>query len=669
MAKPRVLTKSRFKVGSECPTKLYFLNRPGFGNNNTDNAFLEALAEGGFQVGELAKVYFSGGVEVAEKDPFEAVARTTELLRQTDVTLYEPAIQFGDFLVRVDVLIKRGNDIELIEVKAKSFDPGDSGAFYNRTLLKKGITKLSSDWAPYLLDIAFQGFVTKRAFPKWKISHYLLMADKTAKAEVDGLNQLFLLEKASDGRTKARVKLGADLSALGRPVLTKVAVDSEVGVAWADTYLDGKTFEEFAQFLADAWRENRMISPQVGAHCKTCEFRIPESEATKGTKSGFRECWKQAQALADDDFKKPFVFDVWNFRKSQALIDDGRIFMEDIKMTDVNPSSKGDPGLSSSQRQWLQVDKEIQNDKTPYCDTDGLTSVFSEFNYPLHFIDFETTMAAIPFHKGRRPYEQIAFQFSHHVVDRYGKIEHKTQYIETTPGKFPNFDFVRALKKALGDDGGSIFRYATHENTVLCQIREQLMCSDEKDRIELIDWIETITTGKSDDGEVWTGHRNMIDLCDLVKRYFYHPETKGSNSIKKVLPAVLSSSEYIQKKYSQPIYGLESGVTSLNFRDWAWIQRGTEGGVLDPYKLLPPIFQDLGMDEMESLVTGESIADGGAAMTAFARMQFTEMRSEEREAVTKALLKYCELDTFAMVLLYEFWREMIDAPSKKAESA
>ena len=45
----RFLTKSRFKVGFECPTKLFFLDDPAYGNTNIDNSFLEALAEGGQQ--------------------------------------------------------------------------------------------------------------------------------------------------------------------------------------------------------------------------------------------------------------------------------------------------------------------------------------------------------------------------------------------------------------------------------------------------------------------------------------------------------------------------------------------------------------------------------------------------------------------------------------------
>ncbi len=57
---------------------------------------------------------------------------------------------------------------------------------------------------------------------------------------------------------------------------------------------------------------------------------------------------------------------------------------------------------------------------------------------------------------------------------------------------------------------------------------------------------------------------------------------------------------------------------------------------------------------LDSLIDEDSsIADGGTAMTAYAKMQFTEMSVEERDKVVNALLKYCELDTFAMVLVWE----------------
>ena len=53
---PRTLSKSRFKSALECPTKLYYYGKKKkYANQMAENEFLMALAEGGFQVGELAK--------------------------------------------------------------------------------------------------------------------------------------------------------------------------------------------------------------------------------------------------------------------------------------------------------------------------------------------------------------------------------------------------------------------------------------------------------------------------------------------------------------------------------------------------------------------------------------------------------------------------------------
>jgi hypothetical protein len=42
-----------------------------------------------------------------------------------------------------------------------------------------------------------------------------------------------------------------------------------------------------------------------------------------------------------------------------------------------------------------------------------------------------------------------------------------------------------------------------------------------------------------------------------------------------------------------------------------------------------------------------------------ARMQFTQMSEAERQKVKEGLLRYCELDTLAMVMIYEYWNEII----------
>jgi hypothetical protein len=95
----------------------------------------------------------------------------------------------------------------------------------------------------------------------------------------------------------------------------------------------------------------------------------------------------------------------------------------------------------------------------------------------------------------------------------------------------------------------------------------------------------------------------MIDLWHLVKIYYYDPQTHGSNSIKAVLPAILNSSEYLKDKYSKPIYGAKNGIKSLNFKDWKWLELKDEK-IIDPYKKLPQMFQDITDKNFDMLSRG-----------------------------------------------------------------
>ena len=296
--------------------------------------------------------------------------------------------------------------------------------------------------------------------------------------------------------------------------------------------------------------------------------------------------------------------------------------------------------------------------------------------YPLHFIDFETTTVALPFTKGRKPYETVGFQFSHHVYYENGTIQHKNEYLNAVPGQYPNIDFVRALKVALEGDEGTIFRYAAHENTVLNHIHKNIEDDrhDIPDADELLGFIESITHSASSAKRKWRGKRDMVDMLKLVTDFYYHPNMKGSNSIKVVLPAVLNSSAYVQSKYAQPIYGRDGSdasdgtassdntnhrdacIPSANFKNFTWVQYAN-GQVVDPYQLLPTLFDDISPKNQQLLCSDDStLNNGGAALTAYGKLQFEEMTDYERQHLEKGLLQYCELDTFAMVLIFEAWK-------------
>ena len=56
---------------------------------------------------------------------------------------------------------------------------------------------------------------------------------------------------------------------------------------------------------------------------------------------------------------------------------------------------------------------------------------------------------------------------------------------------------------------------------------------------------------------------------------------------------------------------------------------------------------------VDELFKNETIGNGGAAMTAWAYTQFSSMSKQERDRIFKALKMYCELDTLAMVMIWE----------------
>ena len=87
--------------------------------------------------------------------------------------------------------------------------------------------------------------------------------------------------------------------------------------------------------------------------------------------------------------------------------------------------------------------------------------------------------------------------------------------------------------------------WSHHENTILNAIARQLTEDNNPpdDREELLHFLGSLTKG---------GDRAMVDLCDLAGKAYFHPDTKGSSSIKKVLPAILKGSELLKTKYRRP---------------------------------------------------------------------------------------------------------------------
>jgi len=238
-------------------------------------------------------------------------------------------------------------------------------------------------------------------------------------------------------------------------------------------------------------------------------------------------------------------------------------------------------------------------------------------------------------------------------------VEHKSQYLETRCGVHPNYGFVRALKDSLGDIG-TIFMWTPHENTTLNSIYDELLEDEDapSDADELKRFILDVTTLKKDKKVIREGSRKMYDQCALAKKVYFHKDTGGSSSIKKVLPSVLKTSKFLQEKYSQPL--LKSKNESLNFDQMIW-WRQKDNEVLNPYKLLPPTFDDIDNVSIETLELDPDlhISEGGSATVAYGRLQFCDVNDQKRTSVENSLFRYCELDTLAMVMVTEGFKEWI----------
>jgi len=668
----RYLTKSRFKEALECVTKLYYTKKKEeYANTQLADPFLEALAKGGFQVGELAKYYFADdpvaeNITITTLDYEDAIAETKKRLSQPGrVVIAEAAFKFENLFIRADIVVKENDTLHLYEVKAKS--ASDENEDTDTFLSKKG-DKVKSEWVPYIYDLAFQKYVMAHcAFSrKYKIKAHLTMANKDAAASIDGLNQNFKITKKDDGGYKVVVPNGLTRNQLGTKILKNINLDEVIEKVWRDFAVptdiaDHMSFVDFVEYASGIYSRNEQVYTGIGKKCKTCQYINKKDD--NGLKSGFHECWKNHTRYSDELLAKPLVTELWggkagNQSLTQKLIDKGIYLLEKTKKENfaTSGSPKPEPGLTPLDRRMIQVEKVINNDLASYFDKEGLVDAMKSWSYPLHFIDFETSMVALPFHQGLKPYQGIAFQFSHHVMHQDGRVEHKGQFLATDPGVYPNYEFIRALKLELETDKGTIFRYHNHENSYLNMIAKQLKNNPDapEDAADLIAFIRNITQWK-ENGEDVCGPRNMVDLYDLVLRYYYSPYAKGSNSLKQILPAIIKDSTFLRNKYGTTgMYGKELAIQSLNFDDHVWIDSGKND---DPYKTLPPVFEEYDRNTLDELIKDfDEVGDGGAALTAYNYLQFAEVPEQQRTHIANALLRYCELDTLAMVMIVEGWR-------------
>jgi len=271
-----------------------------------------------------------------------------------------------------------------------------------------------------------------------------------------------------------------------------------------------------------------------------------------------------------DSLPEENVFELYNIRKKKAM----DLFERGIiKIKDIPENFK----LTDKQK----VQRERAGKKTHHADIEKIKSFLGSLEYPLYYLDFETFSTAIPLFDKSKPYQQIPFQFSLHIVEKQGEKPEHISFL-ADGNEDPRLKFLQALKDNLGDKGSIVVYYESFEKG---RIKE---CIESFPKFEK--WGNDILD-------------RIIDLLHPFKNFhFYHPNQKGSASIKKVLPIFSKDVKY------------------------------------------------------DDLI----ITNGLDASVSYYKSHFDDVPSKEKTKIREALEKYCELDTYAEVILVDSLKEICE---------
>ena len=222
------------------------------------------------------------------------------------------------------------------------------------------------------------------------------------------------------------------------------------------------------------------------------------------------------------------------------------------------------------------------NDSKSYIDVNEIKKLFDTFKYPLYFLDFESYQDAIPQYNGTKPYQQLCFQYSLHILDKDGNLIHK-EYLHDKYDENPIYGLSEQLCKDIPKDACVLVYNDGFEKSRLKEMANMIP--------ELSDHLLSIRD-------------NILDLLPIFKNQFYYvKDMKGSASIKYVLPALYPNDE------------------SLNYHNLDQVHKGDEASA--------------------------------------AYLSLKDLSNDDREILRNNMLKYCKLDTYAMVKVYEKLKELI----------
>ena len=234
-------------------------------------------------------------------------------------------------------------------------------------------------------------------------------------------------------------------------------------------------------------REAKCPDTQIGPHCDS-PYTCPLHD----------HCWSSVPPHS--------VFDLYDDKKGRRW---------DLQKRNILRISEIPEDYPLSAKQEIQR-AVVMSDK-PHVNRTQIDAFLKNLEYPLQFLDFETFSTAIPLIDGTRPYEQIPFQFSLHIVREAGKPPEHRKYLADGRSD-PRAEFMRQLQAAIEPVGSILVFNASFEKSRLKECAALLP--------EYESWVKV-------------ANDRIVDLLNPFRAFnFYHPNQCGSASMKSVLPAL-----------------------------------------------------------------------------------------------------------------------------------
>ncbi len=189
--------------------------------------------------------------------------------------------------------------------------------------------------------------------------------------------------------------------------------------------------------------------------------------------------------------------------------------LQEAQVGDIAAIPPDFPGLNALQR---RVRESVATGR-PFVGPE-LGPQLRALGLPVGFLDFETFMAILPVYPGARPFQTVPFQWSLHVRDAQGELEH-CEFLNTD-GDDPRERFAASLLDAAPAEG-PILAYSDYEGRILRNLAG--------------------TFPEYSDGLLALAGR-IVDLLAIVRGGYYHPGFRGSFSLKSALPALVPGFGY-----------------------------------------------------------------------------------------------------------------------------